>query len=231
MINASPLVLEKAQKNVPLKKPKPPFKYSKVSDDLILRRNPNVVLRSDQYGTDKASKIPHCYCVAKKANSANSQMIGNWLAETYQDGRSIIQSKGEDHKDTCSLCTIYDGYFVSPRLKKQNAWISSRKGPPKLCSYCKQNFIDTYHTACRNRSPCKSDVSDGSRKRVCFCPPTEKSNSSINASIVTIDMEWGGKRKAIGSHMLNLKMNIYYKYDICIGTHKSNKDVSSKKHT
>nr|XP_023018270.1 uncharacterized protein LOC111507214 [Leptinotarsa decemlineata] len=176
------VAFSRAQKNIPLKrKARPPFKYSKVSDDLILRTNPNIVLGGDQSDADKASTISHCYCASKKSKSANSQMIGNWLAQTYQEGRGKVHSKTDNHKETCSLCTMYDGYFISncPKPKSsRHSWVTSRSKPPKLCWYCKQNYSETYPTsAFKNGSSCKSDVSDSSRKRVCFCSPTEKAST------------------------------------------------------
>lgn len=60
-------MFSRAQRHVPIKstKNRPIFKYKRVSDDLILRNNPNVVLTDDFFwrkGAEKCPSLISCYC-------------------------------------------------------------------------------------------------------------------------------------------------------------------------
>ncbi|CAH1155362.1 unnamed protein product [Phaedon cochleariae] len=173
------IAFSRAQKNVPLRKTnsKPPFKYSKVSDDLILRSNPNIVLRNDTDHGDRITSEPSCYCMTKYPKNAWSETGDDNLSRSNED-LGNISTKGLIHSNKCSLCSLYEGYFPSKSSKMKSSCNSllAHRTKPRLCAYCEQNYIRKQPRS-RSGSPCRSDVTDSSRRRVCFCLSAERATS------------------------------------------------------
>ncbi|XP_072397871.1 uncharacterized protein [Diabrotica undecimpunctata] len=164
----------RAQRYVPgkKKKPKPPFKYVKVSDDLILRNNPNVVLKSEE--EFKATNKPYCYCMTNSADAS-----GNLITQ-YAD----CDCRSEKiHKRTCTVCSLYDGYF-----SENSANCGSLDRSVKFCQKCRKcqengkgyyrkSYQESkYHIASKNGSPCNSDT-DESERKICLCLPADRTTS------------------------------------------------------
>lgn len=156
----------RAQRNAPAKKKKsrPPFKYFKVSDDLILRNNPNIVLRTECEVQN--TKQPHCYCTSQVAQPCVE---------------CNCNFERPSHKKSCAVCSLYDGYFTetSAASDKPCRPLITDYEPQKLCAFCKKNYRDgsKFHLTSKDGSPCNSDseFSDRSRK-ICLCLPGNRTS-------------------------------------------------------
>ncbi|XP_057653396.1 spermatogenesis-associated protein 6 [Diorhabda carinulata] len=158
----------RAQRNIPTKKKKsrPPFKYSKVSDDLILRNNPNIVLRSE-YQVANKKKPRCCYCTNRVVRPCTE---------------CDCKFEGTSHEKSCAVCSLYDGYFTetSAAASDKPHNISTDYESKKLCDFCKKDYknIGKYHVTSKDGFPCDSDSDFSERSRkICLCLPGNRTTS------------------------------------------------------
>ncbi|KAJ8920212.1 hypothetical protein NQ315_011873 [Exocentrus adspersus] len=188
----------RALKNIPVKKKKsrPIFQYRKVNDDLILRNNPNVVLKPTEESLGSKQKITatqpvcNCYCNLRSRSLEtllpSQSKILNRRAPTEHvhnrlcKGCQIIHFERNHGDIYCPVCNKYQDQFTSNSTMNSNAPGSSYGYTKvyksnKLCSHCRR--MAKFHVKSSTGSPCESDTSDGFNKKVCFCLPRENVSS------------------------------------------------------
>ncbi|XP_018577070.1 spermatogenesis-associated protein 6 isoform X2 [Anoplophora glabripennis] len=192
------IAFSRALKNVPpkQKRNRPIFQYRKVSDDLILRNNPNVVLKPTeetlgQHPIERASVTRGCNCYCNLRSRSMENLLPNQPKFVYRraspENINRKLCKGctkcnyeRSHGDMyCPICNKYQDLFTpnssnNNSVSTNNVYTKVYK-PSKLCSHCKR--MAKFHVRSSTGSACESDVSDSSKKKVCFCLPKETANS------------------------------------------------------
>lgn len=181
------------------KKDRPIFKYSKPDDDLILRLNPDKVVKDDiikvksdllefdgDENYDANEKNKWCYCVKSAPLSFKEDTSSSCVKSIKSNCRKFNQpqnnycSCGSQHKSIlCPVCSKYECTFsitsTRPTIEFLSESTNNRNTSLTLCSCCRRQFNKPTGT-------CPGECDDSrspSEKKVCFCLPQKESTCNL----------------------------------------------------
>ncbi|CAG9769610.1 unnamed protein product [Ceutorhynchus assimilis] len=175
----------------PKKDKRPIFKYQRPEDDLILRTNPDKVVKDDVIqvrpglefeGDENQDKNnPLCYCGESVGESSQDQVGSSFVkivgkSRRGRNSHTVREqcpcSCGSQHSIyLCPTCSKYECTFTDLSLRPTTEFLAETK--PALCSCCRKHYKPLKGAHC----PCKEGSVSPTEKKVCFCFPEENGPS------------------------------------------------------